>query len=61
MPEFPPLLPGLFRWSFARPPQPESAMADTDLFFSRTGMDRARVQGQLDSALAGADDGELFL
>ncbi len=36
-------------------------MADTDLFFSRTGMDRARVQGQLDSALAGADDGELFL
>ena len=36
-------------------------MADTDLFFSRTGMDRARVQTQLDSALAGADDGELFL
>jgi len=36
-------------------------MADTDLFFSRTGMDRARVQNQLDSALSGADDGELFL
>ena len=36
-------------------------MADTDLFFSRTGMDRARVQSQLDSALKGADDGELFL
>ncbi len=36
-------------------------MADTDLFFSRTGMDRARVQGQLDSALKDADDGELFL
>src|SRR5665213_2192956 len=49
------------RWFFARPPQPESIMADTDLFFSRTGMDRARVQSQLDSALQGADDGELFL
>jgi TldD protein len=36
-------------------------MADTDLFFSRTGMDRTRVQSQLDSALSGADDGELFL
>ncbi len=36
-------------------------MADTDLFFSRTGMDRTRVQNQLDSALKGADDGELFL
>jgi len=49
------------RWSFARPPHPETVMSDTDLFFSRTGMDRARVQNQLDSALAGADDGELFL
>ncbi len=36
-------------------------MADTDLFFSRTGMDRGRVQRQLDEALKGADDGELFL
>ncbi len=36
-------------------------MSDTDLFFSRTGMDRARVQSQIDSALQGADDGELFL
>src|SRR3569832_341312 len=49
------------RWFFARPPHPEIVMSDTDLFFSRTGMDRARVQNQLDSALAGADDGELFL
>jgi len=49
------------RWFFARPPQPETTMSDTDLFFSRTGMDRTRVQSQLDSALAGADDGELFL
>ena len=49
------------RWSFARPPQPETTMSDTDLFFSRTGMDRSRVQNQLDSALSGADDGELFL
>ena len=32
-----------------------------DLFFSRTGMDRGRVQAKLDEALAGADDGELFL
>ena len=32
-----------------------------DLFFSRTGMDRARVQAKVDEALKGADDGELFL
>ena len=32
-----------------------------DLFFSRTGMDRARVQAKVDEALNGADDGELFL
>src|SRR5277367_5098307 len=36
-------------------------MSDTDLFFSRTGMDRARVQETVDDALKGADDGELFL
>src|SRR6202012_1591912 len=49
------------RWFFARPPQPENSMSDTDLFFSRTGMDRDRVQSQLDSALKDPDDGELFL
>src|SRR6516164_6336467 len=32
-----------------------------DLFFSRTGMDERRVQGIVDDALKGADDGELFL
>lgn len=31
------------------------------LFFSRAGLDRARVQAILDAALAGADDGELYL
>jgi TldD protein len=36
-------------------------MADGDLFFSRTGMDRGRVQAIADDALNGADDGELFL
>ena len=36
-------------------------MADTDLFFTRTGMDRGRVQARLDEALRNADDGELFL
>ena len=36
-------------------------MSDTDLFFSRTGMDRARVQGTVDTALKGTDDGELYL
>ena len=36
-------------------------MSDHDLFFSRTGMDRGRVQRTLDQALHGADDGELFL
>ena len=36
-------------------------MADHDLFFSRTGMDRGRVQATVDEALKGADDGELFL
>ena len=33
----------------------------SDLFFTRTGMDRGRVQATLDQALKGADDGELFL
>ena len=32
-----------------------------DLFFSRTGLDRTRVEGLVDDALGGADDGELFL
>jgi len=36
-------------------------MADTDLFFTRTGMDRGKVQQLVDGALTGADDGELFL
>ena len=36
-------------------------MADTDLFFSRTGMDPENVQRTVDQALKGADDGELFL
>ena len=35
--------------------------ATDDLFFNRTGMDRGRVQGLLDDALTGMDDGELFL
>src|SRR5512142_3288351 len=33
----------------------------SDLFFARTGMDRAKVQAQVDEALKGADDGELYL
>ncbi len=32
-----------------------------DLFFTRTGMDRGRVEGIVGEALAGMDDGELFL
>jgi len=36
-------------------------MAETDLFFSRTGMDPENVQRTVDRALKGADDGELFL
>src|ERR1700686_3686158 len=36
-------------------------MSETDLFFSRTGMHRAKVQDIVDNALSGADDGELFL
>ncbi|MFQ5985725.1 MAG: metalloprotease TldD [Alphaproteobacteria bacterium] len=32
-----------------------------DLFFRSAGLDRARVQRQVSDALAGADDGELFL
>ncbi len=35
--------------------------ATDDLFFTRAGMDRARIEGITDDALAGADDGELFL
>src|ERR1700687_3029986 len=36
---------------------PENHMADHDLFFSRTGMDRGRVQQTVDQALTGSDDG----
>ncbi|MBT4589848.1 MAG: metalloprotease TldD [Rhodospirillaceae bacterium] len=32
-----------------------------DIFFNRSGMDRARVEGIVEDALHGADDGELFL
>jgi len=32
-----------------------------DLFFTRTGMDKSRVEGIVGDALDGADDGELFL
>jgi TldD protein len=32
-----------------------------DLFFTRTGMNRARIQARIDEALKGADDGELYL
>jgi TldD protein len=32
-----------------------------DLFFTQTGMSRARVEGIIDDTLKGADDGELFL
>jgi len=39
-----------------------SALAQTDdLFFTRGGLDRAALQRQVDEALAGADDGEIFL
>ena len=33
----------------------------SDLFFTRTGMDRARVQATVNDALKGSDDGELYL
>ncbi|MFP3944772.1 MAG: TldD/PmbA family protein, partial [Alphaproteobacteria bacterium] len=36
-------------------------MNTDDLFFTQTGMDRARVQSLVDEALRGGDDGELFL
>ena len=36
-------------------------MADQDIFFARTGMDRGRVQQTVDQALKGSDDGELYL
>src|SRR5580693_3052127 len=32
-----------------------------DLFFSRTGMDRSRVEKLVEGALNGSDDGELYL
>ncbi len=39
-----------------------SDLAATDeLFFTRAGLDRARVESMVDEALTGADDGELFL
>ena len=37
-------------------------IAKTDeLFYARSGMDRSKVEAQVNDALAGADDGELFL
>jgi TldD protein len=36
-------------------------MADQDLFFHQTGLDRGRVQSLVDESLKHADDGELFL
>ena len=39
-----------------------SAIAETDaLFFDRTGMSRSRVEGVVADALAGIDDGDLYL
>jgi len=39
-----------------------SNLATTDdLFFNRAGLDRTRLEGVVDDALGGADDGELFL
>ncbi|MDA1089451.1 MAG: metalloprotease TldD [Proteobacteria bacterium] len=35
--------------------------ATDDLFFTRAGLDRGRVEGIVDDALQGTDDGELFL
>src|ERR1700743_356406 len=35
--------------------------ANNDLFFSKSGMDRGRVQELVDDSLKGADDGELYL
>ncbi len=35
--------------------------AAEELFFNRAGLDQSRCQGLVDEALAGADDGELFL
>ncbi|MFQ5972319.1 MAG: metalloprotease TldD [Alphaproteobacteria bacterium] len=35
--------------------------ATDDLFFTRTGMNRATVEGTVEDALRGSDDGELFL
>ena len=44
------------------PPIPASDLAQTDeLFFGRAGLDRARAERRVEGALAGADDGELFL
>jgi TldD protein len=36
-------------------------MADSDLFFGASGMDRDRVQSLVDDSLKGSDDGELYL
>ena len=44
------------------PPLPASDLAQTDeLFYRRAGLDRARAEKRVEDALAGADDGELFL
>ena len=44
---------------------PEQAMTDIattdEIFFNRTGLDKSRVEGIVEDALHGADDGEMFL
>src|SRR5437660_2096225 len=42
-------------------PRMTNLAVTNDLFFDRTGMDPGRVEGLVGEALAGMDDGELFL
>src|SRR5689334_17367433 len=54
-------MPALWR-RFSRAGAPMSNLAETDeLFFTRTGMSRERVERLVAEALDGTDDGELFL
>ena len=45
----------------SQPSDPNAGPSPEELFFTRTGMQRSRVESQVGQALSGADDGELFL
>src|SRR5580692_848949 len=51
----------IYHWTLNQEIRMSSLAETDDLFFAKTGMDRANVERTVDDTLKGADDGELFL